>query len=54
MISLAQAFAFLVTIVPGVVWLVRLEGRINVTDSRYAEIIRRLERIEKKQDAEDN
>lgn len=34
-----------------VVWLVRLEGRINVTDSQFQEIIRRLDRIEKRQDA---
>ena len=34
----------------GIVWLVRLEGRINVTDARYADIISRLARIEAKQD----
>jgi hypothetical protein len=33
-----------------VVWLVRLEGRVNVTDARYMEIIKRLERIERAQD----
>lgn len=48
--------------IAGVVWLVRLEGRINVTDARLEEsnnatetrqkdIISRLERIERKQDA---
>jgi hypothetical protein len=37
-------------IIGGVVWLVRLEGRQNVTDSRYEEILRRLARIESKQD----
>ena len=39
-------------VIGAVVWLVRLEGRINVTDARYAEIIGRLVRIEQKQDAE--
>jgi hypothetical protein len=49
------------TIVVGVVWGVRLEGRVNTHDQifaerekqgndRYEEIIRRLDRIEKKQD----
>lgn len=48
--------------VGAIVWLVRLEGRINVTDARLEEsnnatetrqkdIISRLERIERKQDA---
>lgn len=39
-------------IIGAVVWLVRLEGRINVTDARFLDIIARLDRIEKKQDAE--
>lgn len=39
-------------VVGGLVWLVRLEGRINVTDVRYGEIISRLRRIEEKQDHE--
>lgn len=34
----------------GVVWMVRLEGRINVTDARFVDIIARLERIESNQD----
>lgn len=38
------------SVVGGLVWLIRLEGRIDVTDSRYGEILRRLERIENKQD----
>jgi len=36
--------------VAAIVWLVRLEGRINTTDVKFEEIIRRLDRIEKKQD----
>lgn len=42
--------------VGGIVWLVRLEGRIDkigdLNVERYGEIIRRLDRIERKQDAE--
>lgn len=34
----------------GIVWLVRLEGRINVADSRHSDIIHRLVRIENKID----
>lgn len=37
--------------VGAIVWLVRLEGRINVTDARYQDIIDRLRRIESKQDS---
>jgi hypothetical protein len=36
--------------VGAIVWLIRLEGRINVTDARYQDIIARLARIEAKQD----
>jgi hypothetical protein len=36
--------------VAGLVWLVRLEGRINVTEARFTDIIDRLARIEAKQD----
>lgn len=43
--------AIAVPTVLGIVWLVRLEGRINVTDSRYLDIINRLARIEQKQDS---
>lgn len=39
-----------VSVVGAIVWLVRLEGRINVTEAQYAEIIRRLDRIEHRQD----
>ena len=39
-------------IIAAIVWLVRLEGRINVTASQFTEIIRRLERIEHRQDHE--
>lgn len=42
-----SAFAMVIGVV---VWAVRIEGRINVTDTRFSEIIRRLDRIEKKQD----
>jgi len=49
-IDVGTFFAFAVPTILGVVWLVRLEGRINVTDFRYNEIIRRLDRIEAKQD----
>ena len=34
-----------------VVWLVRLEGRINVGDQRFEDIQNRLERIEHKLDS---
>jgi hypothetical protein len=54
-------FTLLLAVIGGVVWNVRLEGRVNGHDSlfierekqhndRYEEIIRRLDRIEKKQD----
>lgn len=42
-----------VPVIAGIVWLVRLEGRINVTQSQFLEIIRRLDRIENKQDREE-
>lgn len=35
-------------VVAGVVWLVRLEGRINVTDARFQDILRRLDHIDTK------
>lgn len=47
------AAAIGVPAIAGIVWLVRLEGRINVTDSRFADIITRLARIEAKQDKEE-
>lgn len=49
-IDLGTFTALAVPVIGAVVWLVRLEGRINVTDFRYEEILRRLDRIEKKQD----
>ena len=42
--------AIAIPTVLGIVWLVRLEGRINVTDAQFEDIIRRLARIEAKQD----
>ena len=36
--------------IAGIVWMVRLEGRINVTDAHFLDIIKRLDRIENKQD----
>ena len=43
-----QDFALVaVPVVCGLTWLLRLEGRINVTDARYAEILNRLDRIER-------
>jgi len=46
----AVVVAIVVPTVLGIVWLVRLEGRINVTDAQFEDIIRRLARIEAKQD----
>lgn len=37
-------------LIGGVVWLVRLEGRVNVTSAQFEEILRRLDRIEHRQD----
>ena len=48
MVDAGTVLAGLVTGVGVVVWLVRLEGRINVTDARYEDIVRRLERIDYK------
>lgn len=56
MIDAGTLLAGIALCVGGVVWLVRLEGRIDkigdVNRERYGEIIRRLDRIERKQDAE--
>lgn len=49
-IDLGTFTAIAVPTVLGIVWLVRLEGRVNVTDARYMDIISRLVRIEQKQD----
>lgn len=42
--------AVAVPVVTVIVWLVRLEGRINVGDSRHEDIVDRLKRIETKLD----
>ena len=45
----ATAFLTAAAMVVGVVvWLVRLEGRINVTDARFQDILRRLDHIDTK------
>jgi hypothetical protein len=49
-VSLQDAVLVLLPCAAGLTWLLRLEGRINVTDAQFTEIIRRLERIEKRQD----
>ena len=49
-ISLDTVMAVVVPVILAVTWLLRLEGRITLTDARYLEIIRRLERIEMKED----
>jgi hypothetical protein len=40
--------------ISALIWLLRLEGRVNLTDARYQEIIGRLERIEDNQDRRSN
>lgn len=49
-LTFEQIIALVIPAVLGLVWLLRLEGRINVTDTRYAEILGRLQRIEDNQD----
>ena len=49
-VDLGTIIAGLALVVGAVVWLVRLEGRINVTESQFSEIIRRLDRMERRQD----
>lgn len=49
-IDLSTLLAVSVPTVGAIVWLVRLEGRINVGESRHADIIGRLSRIETKLD----
>jgi hypothetical protein len=49
-IDLGTLVAIAVPSVGAIVWLVRLEGRINVNDSRHDDIIGRLARIETKLD----
>jgi hypothetical protein len=51
-ISIQDAIAVLVPAFTVITWLLRLEGRINVTDARFNDIIARLVRIEAKQDQE--
>lgn len=43
-------FSVALAVIGAVVWLVRLEGRINVQDERYREIERRLSHIDGKLD----
>ncbi len=45
-----QFVALIIPLVLGLAWLFRLSGRQDVTDARYGEIIKRLERIEDNQD----
>jgi len=40
----------IVLIVGAIVWLVRLEGRVNLNDSRHEDVTNRLIRIEAKLD----
>ena len=49
-VSLAEVAAVAAPLIGGLTWLIRLEGRINVTDARFVDIISRLARIEAKQD----
>ena len=39
-----------VPLVLGLVWLIRIEGRVNLGDARYGDITSRLIRIENKLD----
>lgn len=48
--DLSTFLAVAVPLVGVVVWMVRLEGRINVHDARYGDILRQLVRIETKLD----
>lgn len=49
-IDLGTLLAIGAPCVGGIVWLVRLEGRVNVGDQRYSDIVHRLVRIEQKLD----
>ena len=49
-IELGTLIAGAIPVIGAIVWLVRLEGRINVSDSRHEDIIGRLKRIEYKLD----
>jgi len=49
-VDVGTILAVAVPCVLGIVWMVRLEGRINVTDARFEEILKRLDRIEANQD----
>lgn len=49
-LTLEQALAIAVPCVAALTWLIRLEGRINVNDSRHDDIVERLKRIETKLD----
>jgi len=49
-IEVVTLVALVVPVVGAIVWLVRLEGRIDVGVSRHDDIVGRLERIEAKLD----
>jgi Na+/melibiose symporter-like transporter len=49
-VTVNQIIAGVVPCVLALAWLFRLQGRLDVTDARYMEIIGRLERIEENQD----
>ena len=44
------AAAVVVPVVAVVVWLVRLEGRVNLGESRHADIVKALDKIDEKLD----
>ena len=39
-------FAIVITSISGLVWLVRLEGKIKLVEAQFKDILARLERIE--------
>ena len=49
-IELSTLVAIAVTAAGGIVWLVRLEGRVNLAAQRHDDIIGRLDRMEDKID----
>lgn len=49
-IDTATFFAVATPVLGGVIWLIRLEGRVNVGDQRFEDIVNRLKRIEYKID----
>lgn len=46
----SSVLAGIALVVGAIVWLVRLEGRVNLNDSRHEDITNRLIRIETKLD----